>query len=323
MRRAVALIASLTLLLLGVTACGDDSTEATNSGTVTVTGEFGQEPKVEYDGRVVRTETEEQVLVEGDGPVVEEGGAAFLHFYIGNGYTGEKAASTWEKQPGQKELHPQYVVDGGGTLEPLRRAMVGKAVGSRVLVLASPEDAYGGQGQPDFGIGNQDSVVFVVDVVDKALEAPEGTEKPLPPGLPSVVEEDGKVTGLDFSEAGEPGSGLRVVPLVQGTGEKVRAGAPVALRYLGQVWDGKEPFDENFTAEFPGMTNPQTGQVDPAVFGSGGFIAGWDEGIPGQRIGSRLMLVVPPDKGYGRKDQGKDIPPNATLVFVVDLLGQG
>jgi peptidylprolyl isomerase len=335
-RRAVALIASLTVLQLGLSACGEEA-DTGNTGSVTVTGGFGSAPKVEYDGPIVREETEVEVLEEGDGPEVREGGTAFLKYYLGNGYTGEEVASTWEEpeaegakgrkaQAGKKgePAHGQFFRDDDSTWPAVREAMVGATEGSRLLVYATPEDSFGGQGLSQFGIGNRDSVVFVVDIVDATLPAPEGEEKPVPEGLPTVVESDGKVTSLDFSGAAkQPPSDFRVVTLVEGTGPEVEEGAPVAMRYLGQTWQGKEPFDENYSGTWPAFTNEQTGEVKPAVFGEGGFIKGWDQGIPGVPVGSRVMLVVPPEMGYGEKGSGKQIPPDSTLVFVVDILGQG
>lgn len=339
MRRAVALIASLTVLQLGLSACGEEGDDG-NTGSVTVTGDFGSAPEVEYDGRIVRDETEVKVLEEGEGPVVREGGTAFLKYYIGNGYTGEEVASTWD-QPEPEAQDPKGKSDQGTETEPepafgqlfrdddstwpaVREAMVGATEGTRLLIYATPDDSYGGQGLPQFGIGNQDPVVFVVDIVDATLPGPEGEEKPVPDGLPKVVESDGKVTSLDFSGTPKAApSKFQVVTLVEGTGPAVEKGAPVAMRYLGQVWQGRKPFDENYSATWPAFTNEQTGEVTPAVFGQGGFIKAWDQGIPGVPVGSRVMLVVPPEMGYGAKGSGKDIPPNATLVFVVDILGQG
>lgn len=329
MRRAVALIASLSVLQLGLTACGEDAGEI--GGSVQVSGEFGQEPSVTFpDTPMNLEETEVTVLEQGDGREVPEGGSAFLHYYIGNGYLGEKAVSTWDvpenagKKAKAEPRHPDYVVDGGNTWPAVREAMVGQKAGTRLQVLATPEDAFSGQGAPGVGIGNQDPVVWVIDIMSVPLPAPEGAEKPLPEGLPSIVESDGKVSGLDFSDAAKQPAGYQVVPLVEGTGPEVEKGAPVALRYLGQVWGAKEPFDSNFTAPFAGFTNPQDGSVTPAVFGRGQYIPAWDEEVPGLKVGSRVLLVVPPAKGYGKQgNKQAGIKGTDTLVFVLDILGQG
>ena len=109
---------------------------------------------------------------------------------------------------------------------------------------------------------------------------------------------------------GTPPKELQVRALTPGDGAVVASGDTVVVNYLGQLWDGKV-FDNSFDRST--AFNFSVGQ--------GGVIKGWDEGVAGQKVGSRLELVIPPDKGYGAKGAGADIPANATLVFVVDVLG--
>jgi peptidylprolyl isomerase len=110
--------------------------------------------------------------------------------------------------------------------------------------------------------------------------------------------------------AGTPPKELQVRALTGGDGPVVATGDTVFVNYLGQLWEGKV-FDNSF----------DRGSAFQFSVGQGGVIQGWDEGVVGQKVGSRLELVIPPDKGYGPKGAGADIPANATLVFVVDVLG--
>ena len=73
---------------------------------------------------------------------------------------------------------------------------------------------------------------------------------------------------------------------------------------------GDAPFDESYSQE-------------PATFtlADGQLIAGWVKGLKGVKLGSRVMLIIPPSLGYGAQGGGQDIPPNSTLVFVIDVLG--
>ncbi|MFJ9468997.1 FKBP-type peptidyl-prolyl cis-trans isomerase [Streptomyces caniferus] len=106
---------------------------------------------------------------------------------------------------------------------------------------------------------------------------------------------------------GSPPKKLQVKVLKKGDGPEVKKGEALNANYLGQTWDGKA-FDNSWD------------RGAPATFeiGSGKVIKGWDEGLVGQKLGSRVELVIPPDKGYGAQAQ-QNIPANSTLVFVVDL----
>jgi peptidylprolyl isomerase len=303
-RRLVVSLGTLSLLLVGLTACGDDDGSG-GSGSVTVSGEFGAAPTVKYDGEVDRSSTETTVLTEGDGAEVADDGSAMVHLYIGNGFTGEKALSTWD------DKSPQVVTISKDTLPALRDAIAGQKVGSRVEVLATPEDAFGENGNPELFIGNDDSVVFVVDILSTVLDGPKGTEKTVAKGWPVPVEKDGKVTGLRFAKGVKPPKDLEVVTLVEGDGPAIEKKDYAVVRYLGQTYDGKKPFDETFSSD----------ALQARQVGVGGYIKGWDQGLVGVKQGSRVLIVVPPRYGYGAKGSGKDIQGDDTLAFVIDVLG--
>ena len=305
MRRLVVLLGTSALLLVGLSACGEnDGDTGSNTGKVTVSGEFGKQPKVTYDGELDQEDTETTVITEGTGPEVEDGGTAMVHLYIGNGYTGEPALSTWDQKT------PQVVPIDKNTLPALREAIAGQPAGSRVQVLATPKDAFDGQGNPDLYIGNGDSVVFVVDILDSVLDGPEGSDKKAPASAPEVVEKDGKVTGLDFSNAGKPSKKLKVITLTEGEGAPIKKKSYAVVRYLGQTYDGKKPFDESFSSD----------TLEARQVGVGGYIKGWDKGLIGVKAGSRVMILVPPSEGYGKAGQGKQIQGDDTLAFVIDVL---
>ena len=193
-------------------------------------------------------------------------------------------------------------------------ALVGSSIGSRVALAVPVSDLFGPEGGAQFGLSPDDDLVIVMDLVEETaepLDGPEGVERELPSGLPEVVEEDGAVTGLDFGDTPRKAPGrLRVVPLVEGEGPEVEEGDAVTVDYLGAVWKGDTPFDESYSG-------------DPTTFtlAEGGLIDGWVEGLQGVTVGSRVLLVVPPDKGYGAAGAGEQIPGDSTLVFVVDVLG--
>jgi FKBP-type peptidyl-prolyl cis-trans isomerase FkpA len=104
-------------------------------------------------------------------------------------------------------------------------------------------------------------------------------------------------------------SGLIIEDLVAGEGAEATAGIEVTVHYTGWLTDGKK-FDSSKDRD------------DPFVFplGGGRVIRGWDEGVQGMKIGGKRKLTIPPDLGYGARGAGGVIPPNATLVFEVELL---
>ena len=107
-------------------------------------------------------------------------------------------------------------------------------------------------------------------------------------------------------------SGLIIEDITVGSGTDASAGQDVTVHYTGWLTSG-EKFDSS------------KDRNDPFVFplGGGRVIRGWDEGVQGMKIGGKRKLTIPPDLGYGAHGAGGVIPPNATLVFEVELLATG
>ena len=128
-------------------------------------------------------------------------------------------------------------------------------------------------------------------------------------GLPSVTGAVGAKPAIAKPTGKQP-TALATRVVTPGTGATVAAGEYLVVNYLGMTWAGKE-FDNSF----------DRGQPFGFVVGAGGVIKGWDQGLVGQQVGSRVLLGIPADLAYGAKGQGSDIPPDAALLFVVDVLG--
>lgn len=107
-------------------------------------------------------------------------------------------------------------------------------------------------------------------------------------------------------------SGLGIEDLVVGDGDAAEAGQYVMVHYTGWLANGSK-FDSSLDRDEP----------FEFALGAGQVIAGWDEGVQGMRIGGRRKLTIPPQLGYGVRGAGGVIPPNATLIFEVDLLAIG
>ncbi|KPF61465.1 peptidylprolyl isomerase [beta proteobacterium AAP51] len=112
-------------------------------------------------------------------------------------------------------------------------------------------------------------------------------------------------------------SGLQIDDLSVGTGEEARAGQRVRVHYTGWLYDPTA--DKSRGKKFD--SSKDRGQPFAFELGAGMVIRGWDEGVQGMKVGGTRVLTIPAELGYGARGAGGVIPPNATLVFEVDLLG--
>jgi len=105
---------------------------------------------------------------------------------------------------------------------------------------------------------------------------------------------------------------LLIEDVVVGAGAEAVAGKRVTVHYRGTLTNGTK-FDASYDRNKPFEFN----------LGAGEVIKGWDQGVAGMKVGGKRKLTVPPELGYGARGAGSAIPPNATLVFEVELLGVG
>ncbi len=112
---------------------------------------------------------------------------------------------------------------------------------------------------------------------------------------------------------------MQIIDHKAGDGAEAVPGAQVTVHYTGWLFDEGAP--ENKGQKFDSSRD----RGDPFVFplGAGRVIAGWDQGVAGMKVGGQRTLIIPPEMGYGARGAGGVIPPNATLVFDVELLAVG
>jgi FKBP-type peptidyl-prolyl cis-trans isomerase len=293
------------LLATTLVACGsDDSSEGSDSSSeslhgITISGDLGEEPKVDWGGELKTDKTETTVVTEGDGDEIAEGDQVQAYLWIGNGYTQKKAYSDYDN--GEPET-----VTASSDLSPVfKDAVLGQKIGSRVAVTTTAEEAFGASGNPNLKIANKDTVLVIVDLMEP-FKAPKAKDVPSSQ-MPKVVEKGGKVTGLDFTGVKKPaqdGDLLRSV-VKHGSGKTVAPDSTLTVNYLGSTYDAKAPFDESYSKE-------------PATFSLQQVVKGWTYGLSGLKEGDRVLLQIPPDLGYGSQEQA-NIPANSTLYFVVDI----
>ena len=126
---------------------------------------------------------------------------------------------------------------------------------------------------------------------------------------PSDTTTAASTSGATTSGASMP-AGLKIEDTKVGTGAEAVAGKTVTVHYTGTLTDGKK-FDSSL----------DRGQPFKFTLGAGQVIQGWDKGFAGMKVGGKRKLTIPPELGYGARGAGNVIPPNATLIFDVELLG--
>ncbi len=165
-------------------------------------------------------------------------------------------------------------------------------------------------------------MLFAVLLACSNAEKPAATEAPAAEHAPSAHEPAHAparpTTGVNPDKQADVSaltpvttpSGLKYYVLAEGTGSAPTAGQTVAMHYAGWLQDGT-PFD----------TSLKRGKEFTFPVGVGRVIKGWDEAVITMKVGERRQLHIPPELGYGERGAGGVIPPNATLVFDVELMG--
>jgi FKBP-type peptidyl-prolyl cis-trans isomerase len=314
MRRFLALIAVPLMACLVLAACGSakkaapSGTASGSGGSVTATGAFDKSPKVTIPKAKPDNKLTVKTLINGTGSTLtgQDALAANFVLYFWDGTTSSQKASTYSTSP---------TLIGGTMLPGLKTALLGKKVGSRVLAVIPPADGYGTSGNSQLGITATTTLVFVIDVLKaypNTASASGAQESAGGGSLPTVSAKAGTAPTLSFPSSSPP-SGLVVKTLVKGSGAKVAKGQFVVAQYAGYIWRTKKVFGSSWSqgSPFGFIIGASPEQVIP----------GWDKGLVGQTVGSRVMLAIPPADGYGKSGASQaGIKGTDTLVFVVDII---
>jgi FKBP-type peptidyl-prolyl cis-trans isomerase len=330
MRRFLALFAIPLLACVVLAGCGSSSKSSSASsassasasasastgsvsGTgantaVTAIGAFGKAPKVTIPKALPGSSLSVKTLIQGTGSALTKADALAANFvlYFWQGKSSSLKASTYTSSP---------TVIGGQMLPGLESALVGKKVGSRVLAVIPPAQGYGTSGNSQIGVTGSTWLVFVIDVVKSYADNAGATGAQVSNGggnLPTVSAKTGTAPTLSFTSATPPGS-LVAKTLVKGKGPAVTKGEYVIAQYTGYIWRTKKVFGSSWSSGSPFgfVIGASPEQVIP----------GWDQGLTGQTVGSRVMLSVPPAQGYGTAGASQaGINGKDTLVFVVDII---
>jgi peptidylprolyl isomerase len=226
-----------------------------------------------------------EVLEPGEGPAPEPGDVVSIH-YRASLEDGTEIDNSYESgQPAAFVLGKGVVIAGWDEGIALMHE------GEKAKLIVPPELALGEQASADGQIPPNSTLVFELELVSIQEGAPDA---------PTTVEEADYVTTE---------SGLKYHDFVVGEGASPEAGQTVTVHYTGWLEDGTK-FDSSLDRGQPFTFNIGMGQV----------IAGWDEGVATMKVGGKRQLVIPSELGYGAQGAGSIIPPNATLIFEVELL---
>ncbi|MFF2326245.1 MULTISPECIES: FKBP-type peptidyl-prolyl cis-trans isomerase [unclassified Streptomyces] len=316
MRRLAGLL--VVPLLLLTAACGDEKNSASESVSASATSEdgfpaitagakFGEKPTLSKGTGTPPKELKTRVISQGDGATLKNGDAIQVN-YLGQSWDSDKPFdnSFDRKQPFDLTLGAGMVIQGWD------KGLVGQKVGSRVELVIPPDLGYGEQGQGD--IKPNATLVFVVDVL-KSTQIPttaKGTAVAQDNiDLPKVgTNTDGKAPKVTIPTKTDPPKKLVSNYVLESTGAVVKDTDSVVVNYVALLWKDGKTFDSTYST---GKT--QTFPLAQVT------LKGLKNGLVGKKIGSRVLLVIPPDQGFGDKAQ-QTIPANSTLVFAVDLLAK-
>lgn len=317
MRSSLALIATVGLAAVALTGCASapvpEASSGDSSAVVEVTGAFGEEPKVSFPTPLNPTESQCTEIIEGTGPRLTEGQLGLVGFSLFNAATGDEIAIQ-----GYDETGPVPIAATNVPMVGFTKALTCAREGSRVAVVMPPKDGFGPNGNPSYQVEPTDSLVLVMDVERTFPTRAEGAPQLTRDGFPAVVLAPDGRPGITVPKGDAPET-LEQETLIQGSGPVVEDGDTVVVHYTGVLWDEGTVFDSSWPTAEEG--NQQPGPRSFVVGEGGQVIPGFSTALIGQKVGSQVAVIVPPSEGYGDQGAGAGIPADATLFFVIDILG--
>ena len=287
-------------LCLGLSACSGKSDGDAHAGDtmqgVSASGKLGSKPDISFKTPFKVENQAHQVIQEGNGEVIRDGDRVCTRSLTLDAKTGKVISSTWNKSGPDCSLEISKK-----SIPAYYDTFKGLKVNSTVAV-----------GIDESGSGSSkatESYIMALTFVSRSknLTRAQGQKvTDLPSDLPKISLDDKGKPSLDLNEY-QPKGGLVVQPLIKGKGAKVGQHQSVSANYTGWLASDGKQFDSSW----------DRGQASD--FSLDQVVKGWQQGLAGQTVGSQVLLVVPPDLGYGSQQQQK-IPANSTLIFVVDIL---
>lgn len=297
-------IAAASLLLAGCSGSSTPESTATSSAastdlcslaaesgpvseSVSVDGSFGEISTATFEAGQTFDALERTVVTEGDGEEIADGD------YV------QYALSGYDAATGEKLGDVGYTADemlpAAITSESTLAPMFGCAtVGSRLTVAIPGNDSASAQ-------------IYTVDVLGITPTEAWGTEQPAVEGMPTVTLADDGQPSVEVPEGDAP-TEVQISVLKEGDGGAVTAGDTTLLQYYGVSWNTGESFDSSWANGAPISISGNT------------YVPGFIQALEGQKVGSQVLVVIPPAEGYGEGEINDDDLVGQTLIFVIDIL---
>src|ERR1700722_18064471 len=311
MRRISAALLVPLVAGLALVGCGS-SAPADPNAAVSVSGAFGKAPVVKIPASAASGKLAVSTAIKGTGAAVPSGDnvLANLAIYKWSGKTHKLLESTFTAFPA--------VVPAEIGLKGLASAIKGQKIGSRILAVLPPKYGYGTTGNSNLGVTKPAPPVWVIDLIKPFAPTASATGTTVSSGggaLPTVKQAAGAAPVITVPKGATPPKGLVTKTLIQGTGPVVTAKQTVVAQYVASIWRTGAVFNSTWPS------SSSAGLPFSFVQGGNGVIPGFEKGLTGVKVGSRVMIVIPPSLGYGSAGQSSvGIKGTDTLVFVVDVL---
>lgn len=309
-------------VLVSLTACAGGSSAAnctptyptgSNASLISADGGLGNDPEATFPTPLVTGSSQVSVVKAGDGSELQPGDAAVVQITIYDGTTGNTLISTNYDEAGLMLL----AVDGLPAFGSIAQCTT---VGSRVAAVGPAGDLIGDAAiqQNGLPVGADDPVVMVVDLEKSFLGRADGSDQLAQAGFPSIVLAPDGRPGFTIPSQPAP-TDLRIATLKAGSGARVKEGDTVVLNYTGVLWDSATVFESTWEVGAPAALVAQA--LDATGSTGGGLVPGFAKAVIGQRVGSQVIAVIPPEFGYPVGSSPASIPEGSTLVYVIDILG--
>jgi len=266
---------------------------------ISATGKWLQTPKLSFKAPFVIDKTRTKVLIAGKGAALTGSDLFTFRYYLANGRTGTKIEESFSSKS-------DATTSLSGLITGFTNGLTGQKVGSRVLLAIPGSEAYDASGgSSTAGIEVGDTLVFVVDILGSSVTQPSGKTITPAAGLPTVTGDAATKPTVTIPVTAAP-TNMSAKYLIEGGGAKVGKGDTVYARYVGYSWKTGKLIDDQFAT-------PSTGTLASTI-------PGWQSGLVDKKVGSRVLLVLPPKFGYPQGSNNPPLDAGDTIVYVIDIL---